>query len=342
MKYLRFLLVPISIVYAIIIACKNLCYQLGIFEAYQIPKKSIVVGNLSMGGTGKSPMVSYLVEKFKDKFKINTLSRGYGRKTKGFILLNESDEAEQVGDEPLMYKKKFKNEIEVAVCEARKEGIERLLNLNNPDLFILDDAFQHRKVKAGFSILLSDYSALYCDDFILPVGNLREFKSGVIRADTVVVTKCPENLTVKQKEKIASELDLDGQKLYFSSIGYDKLRPFKKHTESVIENILLVSGIANPTPLIDYLAKSYTVSVMKFPDHHNYNMEDIANIHKKFDTFAHDKKAIVTTEKDFVRLSSKDLSKLTCNYPWYYQPITIKIDQEEEFLKQIKTYVRKV
>jgi tetraacyldisaccharide 4'-kinase len=342
LKYLRFLLFPISMIYAIIIAIKNLCYRLGFFKAYEIPKKSIVVGNLSMGGTGKSPMVSLLINKLRGEHKITILSRGYGRKSKGFILLNDFDLAQRVGDEPLMYKKKFKDDIQVAVCENRKEGIEKLLKIDQQELFILDDAFQHRKVKAGFSILLTDYSALYCHDFILPVGNLREFKSGVDRANVVVVSKCPEKLSEEQKNKIASELDLIRPKLFFSSIKYDSLQAFGEKQEKLIENVLLVSGIANPRPLADYLSKSYNVSVVNFMDHHNYNIDDIANIHKKFDTFALDKKAIITTEKDFVRLSSNELSKLTCNYPWYYQPITFEIDQEEEFLKLIKTYVRKV
>lgn len=295
-----------------------------------------------MGGTGKSPMVSFLIEHLKDEFRVNTLSRGYGRKTKGFVLLNEQNEVDLVGDEPLMYKKKFKDEIQVAVCEDRKTGIEGLLKLNDPDVFVLDDAFQHRKVQAGLSILLTDYSALYSDDFILPVGNLREFKSGVNRAEVVVVTKCPLDLSEQLKKNIREKLRLNKQELYFSNIQYGELKSFTENKETQIENVLLVTGIANPKPLEEFLSKGYNVSVLKFPDHHNYNVDDIDRIHKKFDIFASDKKVIVTTEKDFVRFSSTEILRLTENYPWYYQPITIKLDQEEEFIKRIKTYVRKV
>ena len=302
-----------------------------------------------MGGTGKSPMVSFLTENLKFEFKINILSRGYGRKTKGYFLLNELDKSEFVGDEPLMYKKKFKNDVEVAVCESRKEGIIKLLKQNKQDVFILDDAFQHRKVKAGFSILLSDYSYPFYDDFIIPVGNLREFKSATKRATVLVYTKCPSNLNQTEKKGMIEKSGMNSNFIYFSEIDYKNLIPFNqqnfqlKNTEkNEIKNILLVTGIANPKPLENYLALNYNVTVINFSDHHNYNLNDIANIHKKFDIFAKEKKAIVTTEKDFVRISSPEFSDSISKYPWFYQEITIKIDREEEFLKQIKEYVRTV
>lgn len=349
LKFLRFFLFPISIIYAIVILFKNFAYKFGCFKPYLIPKKAIVVGNLTMGGTGKSPMVSFLTENLKAEFKINILSRGYGRKTKGYFLLKESNNSENVGDEPLMYKKKYKNEIEVAVCESRTEGIKRLLKDQTQDLFILDDAFQHRKVKAGFSILLSDYSYPFYDDFILPVGNLREFKSATSRAKILVYTKCPPSLTQNEKKVMIKKSGMKSNFIYFSEIDYKNLIPFNKQNfqlknteENEIKNVLLVTGIANPKPLENYLALNYNVTVIKFSDHHNYNLNDIANIHKKFDIFAREKKAIITTEKDFVRISCPEFSDSISEYPWFYQEITIKIDREEEFLKQINNYVRTI
>jgi tetraacyldisaccharide 4'-kinase len=340
LKILRFLLFPLAIVYSLVIATKNLLYKYGFKKAFIIPKKSIVVGNLSMGGTGKSPLVAYLTQNLKNDFKINILSRGYGRKTKGFILLNEKSVSQQVGDEPLMYKNKFKNEVEIAVSESRKNGIIELLKINNPDLFILDDAFQHRKVKAGLNILLSDYNSPFFNDYILPMGNLREFCSGKNRADILIFTKCPKELTEYQKNEYIQKSNFHN--VYFSSINYGEIISFFNHSFDNVENVLLVTGIANSKPLEEHLSSKFNVTTLNFKDHHNFNANDIITIHKKFDIFANDKKRIITTEKDFIRLFFSSNQKLLVNYPWFYQTITFEIDREDEFLKQINKYVRTI
>ena len=321
---------------------RNYLYDSGIWKSYKIPIQSICVGNLSLGGTGKSPLVAYLIEKLKENSEVQILSRGYGRKTKGFVEVELSSEANQVGDEPLMYKKRFGNEIQVSVCESRKEGIETILAKRKPDLLILDDAFQHRKVKAGFSIVVSDYSNLFYKDYIFPVGNLRESKSGLIRSDLLLISKCPENLSQEHKNEIQKNINFDADNIFYSTIKYCELESFFHAKSEEIKNILLVTGIAKPMPLKHYLERNYNVELMQFPDHHQFSLADIEKIHKKFDIFADDKKAIVTSEKDYMRLVAPEFSVFISEKPWYYQAISIQVDRENEFLNKIKKYVRTI
>lgn len=341
MKYLRLLLFPFGFLYGIVTAMRNLLYDWGIKKTYVIPVKSICVGNLSVGGTGKTPHVAYLAALLQDEYKVQILSRGYGRKTRGFILLNEHSTSETVGDEPLFYYRNFPN-VTVAVCESRKEGIEKLLQIAKPDVILLDDAFQHRAVKAGFNILLTDYSHPYYSDWMLPAGNLREWTFGKKRADVVVVTKCPENIDEKVKLQMQQKLGFDNSSVYFSGIRYGALLPFHASAETNFSNILLVTGIANPAPLEKHLQTRFQVELMRFPDHHAFTLEDIQKVHKKFDTFASENKAIVTTEKDFMRLRDAAFSDETSKRPWFYQQITIAVDREKELETVIKNYVRAI
>lgn len=339
MEILRVFLLPLSLIYGFITFLRNKLYDSGIFKSYKIPKKSICIGNLSTGGTGKTPHVAYLAEYFKDKIETAILSRGYGRNTKGFILLNENHTSQQVGDEPLFYKILFKNQIHVAVCEDRATGIQALQKqFPENEMILLDDAFQHRKVQAGFSILLTNFNSPFSKDFVLPAGNLREWKSGRKRADCLIITKCPSNQTESQKIQFAKELKVNRDELFFSSIKYGSLKSLGNKLDSP-ESVLLVTGIANPEPLKDFLSKTFNVEHLKFKDHHQFNEQDIQQIHQKFDTFTDDKKILVTTEKDFMRLKDKlsksDLEK----YPWYFQPITVEIDEEEKFKELINSYV---
>lgn len=342
MQYLRFFFFPFAAVYRLITGFRNFLYDRGIFKSYHIPMKSICIGNLSLGGTGKSPLVAFLTAKLTAEFRIQILSRGYGRKTSGFFLLNAQSDHEQVGDEPMMYYQKFQPEIDVAVCESRTEGVKQLMKHRKGDLLLLDDAFQHRKVKAGFSILVSDFSKPFYNDFIVPVGRLREGRNGKKRADLLLISKCPEHITSDQKQEIIQKTGFQIDRVFFSSIAYTGLHSFSRTKEPNIKNVLLVTGIANPKPLIDYLSGTYRVEVVVFKDHHNYNQADIVNIHKKFDTFATDNKAIITSEKDFVRLVAPKFSSLIAEKPWYYQEISIRLDREEAFLEKIKEYVRKI
>ncbi len=342
MKNFRLLLLPFSFLYGVITAVRNLLFNLKIKEVYEIPVKSICVGNLSAGGTGKTPHVAYITELLNPYNEIQILSRGYGRKTKGYFLLDENSTAENVGDEPLFYHKQFNN-ADVAVCESRKTGVENLLKLKENQIIILDDAFQHRAVKAGLNILITDFNQPYFNDWMLPAGNLREWVSGRKRADIVIVSKCKWNLNQETKTLYKQKLKFNPDSIYFSTIQYGELLSFDSNSVlSTAKKLLLVTGIANPLPLLEHLKEKYEVELIQFPDHHAFSMDDIHKIHKKFDTFASENKAIVTTEKDFMRLQSQNFKTVIDQKPWFYQKITVKLDRELEFKTEINNYVRAI
>jgi len=341
MKKLRLLLFPFGFLYGIITAVRNLLYDRGIKKTYHIPVKSICVGNLSVGGTGKTPHVAYLAAMLSPASDTAILSRGYGRKTTGYILLDDTSTSGQVGDEPLFYYSNFKSRVRVAVCESRQKGTENLLSTGATDVLLLDDAFQHRAVSAGLNILLTDYSHPYYSDLMLPAGNLREWASGRKRADIVIVTKCPP-LDENRKHTTRKRLKFAPEHIYFSEIVYGALVPFRPAQQEPMENVLLVTGIANPEPLEKHLRKQFHVELMKFPDHHVFTLEDIQQIHKKFDTFAGGRKAIITTEKDYMRLLELENSSGMHEFPWFYQSITVRIDREKDFKAEIDNYVRAI
>lgn len=340
MNSMRLILFPFGILYGCVTAFRNWLFDRGLKESYIIPGKSICIGNLSVGGTGKTPHVAYLTQLLQSEFSIQILSRGYGRTSRGFLEVHPNSNAQDVGDEPLFYATHFPK-VRVAVCESRKVGIENLRSIEIPDVLLLDDAFQHRAVKAGMNILLTQFDHPYFSDFMLPAGNLREWKSGKSRADIVIVTKCPSTLSTETKESYMKRLKFDPKSVYFSSIVYGEMIPF--HTnESSIKSVLLVTGIANPAHLKTHLEKNYAVEMMQFPDHHDFTLEDIQKIHKKFDTFASKNKVIVTTEKDFMRLKKNEFNTLIQQKPWFYQSISVQIDRESEFNERIQNYVRTV
>ena len=342
MRKLRVLLLPFSWIYWITVAIRNCLFTIGFKKSIEIPKKSICVGNLSVGGTGKTPHVDLLVEHFIEQgIKTSTLSRGYGRYTKGLREVFKSDIANYAGDEPLFYKCKYDEKINVVVVEKRLEGVH-FISTKYPEnqLIILDDAFQHRRVKAGLNIIITEYNHRFTKDFILPVGDLRESKSSVKRADIIIVSKSPE-LSTSEQSAIRSEFNFDPNKIFFSSITYEQLKPFNDIQEGVIKNVLLVTGIGNPTPLIQYLEKHYSVTHLKFKDHHLFTQHDIKNIHEKFDTFASGNKIIITTEKDYMRL--RNLKWLNGdNDNWYYQPIKTEINERQKFNILIDNYVNEI
>lgn len=340
MIFRQILFFPLSLIWFGITEIRNHFFDRGFISSYQIPKKSICIGNLSVGGTGKTPMTSYLAELFYSEKKVQILSRGYGRKSKGFMLVSNSETTENVGDEPLYYKLKFKNNVQVAVCENRKAGIEQI-GIENFDLLLLDDAYQHRHVKAGFTILLTSYSSLFVNDFLLPSGNLRESRKNANRADCIVITKCPNDLSNDIKKTIKTKFSQFDKPIFYGHIRYQEFIGFGKPLKS-IEKIILVSGIANPKPLVDYLQKSYWLELIQFPDHHQFTKSEIDEIHRKIDTFANDKTAILTTEKDFARLHDKINSWRLNEYPWHYIPIQMEIEDEEEFKSLINNYVRAI
>lgn len=304
MNLLRKILFPFSILYGLITSFRNFLYDKEIFKSYSFDLPIIAVGNLSVGGTGKTPQIEYLIRLLSNKYKVATLSRGYKRKSEGFVLADENANATILGDEPFQFYQKFPK-VQVAVDANRKNGIEQLLNQNTkPEIILLDDAFQHRKVKAGFYILLTAYNDLYADDYILPTGNLRESRTGAKRANIVVVTKCPANLSLDEQKSIKSKLKLSqNQELYFTYIDYDSsiFSEEKQLQVSDIKNVdkLLLAGIAKPEPFFNHLKKEND-EVLVFPDHHHFSEKDILEIKKKAQN-----NIIITTEKDYVRLKGQ-------------------------------------
>ena len=333
MNILRKILYPFAVLYGFITSFRNFLFDKGILKSHSFDLPIIAVGNLSVGGTGKTPQIEYLIRLLSPTNKIATLSRGYKRKSGGFILADASSNAEILGDEPFQFYQKFPN-ILVAVDANRKNGIEQLIQISQPDIILLDDAFQHRKVKAGFYILLTAYNDLYANDFILPTGNLRESRSGAERANIVVVTKCPQNLSDKEKNDIERKLQLESlQKLFFTSIAYDEFI-FSEESQISVSEIknsekLLLAGIAKPEPFFDYLKNEKDV-VLTYPDHHHFSEKDIAEIKEKSKG-----KIIITTEKDFVRLKGT-LPKEQL----FYLPIKSEFLQNQEvFNETIFNYV---
>lgn len=347
MKWYEYLLFPFSLLYGTVMAIRNWCFSKGIFSVYSIEKKSIVIGNLSVGGTGKSPHVLYLANVLKSTKNVATLSRGYGRKTKGYRNVNTDSTAEEVGDEPLMFKKRLGDEVVVAVDEKRARTTVVFDETPSIDVVLLDDAYQHRAVKAGFSILLTDFQKPYYKDYVLPAGRLREFRCGKKRADCLIVTKSPETLTSDEKYSIAKKLKFNIHsdnyldKVFFSHIVYGDLYPFGKEIQSA-SKVLLVTGIANPKPLENYLKRFYQVESLVFPDHHNFTRVELSEIHAKFDIFDVGSTMLVTTEKDFVRISPLLTEQEKGEYPWFYQAIDVKLDRELEFNELINNYVRTI
>ena len=304
MVFLRKLLFPFAVLYGLIAQFRNYLYDAGLLKSHRFDIPVIAVGNLSVGGTGKTPMIEYLIALLSDNYRLATLSRGYKRNTSGFILADQNDSADTIGDEPFQFHLKFPL-IDVAVDTSRSNGINQLLSKPiKPQVILLDDAFQHRKVKAGFYILLTSYDDLYCDDLMLPTGNLRELRSGASRADVIIVTKCPPDLTEKKQNKIRRRLKpLEHQELFFSFIKYDEWVYSENHKIRVDfvedEPKVLLAGIAKPRPFFSYLRGDQDI-MMKFRDHHHFSEADILDILQKAGN-----RKIITTEKDFVRLKGK-------------------------------------
>ena len=349
---------PVTIWYAVGVAFRNLSYRLKIRKSTQPEIPTIGIGNLRVGGTGKTPHTEYLIRLFERgkelstfNFQLSTylLSRGYGRKTKGFLLADESSTAADIGDEPLMMHRKFPD-LTVAVCEDRLEGLHQIkhltLNTNSLTLnsiVLLDDCYQHRRVKPGLTILLTEYSDLYVDDHILPFGNLREFRSGSRRADIIVVTKCPPLLSKQKRQKIINKLHpttqafkhSNTQTIYFSYIDYSSPLPLFNSQFSILNfqfsTLLLVSGIANPEPLKRHLERHSTVTHLSFPDHHKFSRLDCELIVKKFNNIKADNKAIVTTEKDAMRFIDSPHRHLFDDIPFFYVPIEVKFFDQNDF-----------
>lgn len=308
LKSFRYILFPFSIIYGFIIWLRNKLFDKNILRSATFNFPLICVGNLAVGGTGKTPMAEYLVRLLRNKYTVATLSRGYKRKTKGFAIADDHTTAVDIGDEPMQLHKKFP-EITVAVAEERVVGIPQLLHEKpGTRVIILDDAFQHREVRAGLNILLTEYEDIYTRDFILPAGNLRDVKSSSKRANIIIVTKCKSHLNEEERLSIIEELNpLPHQQVYFTKIEYAS--PYHLFTKEArfIEhdcNMLLVCGIANPKPLKETLTNyTDTYEMILFSDHHIFSIDDLAEIKKQFSKIESSNKIILTTEKDGVRLA---------------------------------------
>ena len=345
MNIMKILLLPVALLYGIVVACRNWLYDAGILPSAEFNTSIIVIGNLSVGGTGKSPMTEYLVRLLKDNFPVATLSRGYKRHTTGFFIADKDSNSHQIGDEPLQFKKKFP-EIIVSVDENRKQGIEKLL-AQFPELkvILLDDAFQHRRVKPGLSILLTDYGQLFYDDFLLPAGTLREWRAGKKRADIIIATKCPDHLTPVEKriihKKIAPEAH---QQVLFSHIKYSKPVALFPHTKELEgkPDVVLITGVSKPLPLEDHLQKkANTIIPLRYPDHHEYTLVEATQLVETFHKISSSNKVIITTEKDAMRLDKPGLVEVLHKLPMYYIPIETTFDEKEkaEFNQLIIDYV---
>lgn len=324
LKPLRMLLFPFSLLYWLAVFLRNKLYDANLLKSAKFNIPIVCVGNIAAGGTGKSPMVEWILRQFDKELKLATLSRGYKRKTRGYALANETTTALEIGDEPMQFHLKFP-EVSVAVGEERVVAVPLLLH-DRPDtqLIVLDDAFQHRSIQAGLNIVLTDYSNLYTRDWYLPTGDLRDEKRSAARADIIVVTKCPLNLSGEDADKIRHELNpVADQQVFFAGIQYGTpyqlVERLEKRLEAAME-VLLVTGIANPKPLKRYLSNQVSsYEQLAFSDHHIFTIDDVKEIQRKFNQLAGDQKIILTTEKDAVRLIK--FQQELKDWPIYVLPI---------------------
>ncbi|MCH5228919.1 MAG: tetraacyldisaccharide 4'-kinase [Muribaculaceae bacterium] len=355
-KILTGLLTPASWLYGTVAGVRNWMFEQKILKSVEYDVPVIGVGNLTVGGTGKTPHVEYIVSHLAVGYKVAVLSRGYKRKTKGFVLANAKSTPSSIGDEPYQIYQKFNGRVIVAACESRRKGIEELLKLfPDLDVIVLDDSFQHRWVKPKISILLTDYSRPFYKDKLLPLGRLRESPRQVNRADMVIVTKCPENLQPISYRIASKDLDLmKFQKLFFSRYDYGELKPvfvddapydvsLYEFTEK--DAVMLLTGIAHPRYFVRYFRQyPFKVKVDHYPDHHDFSKRDIQDIEKKFRKLAGEHKIIVTTEKDAVRLMHnpyfpKELKPFT-----FYLPVNVRMVKgvdDHDLIEEIKNQIQK-
>ena len=330
MSVLRFFIFPLSIIFKLITDFRNKLYDCNFLKSEKINVPVISVGNLSTGGTGKTPIVDFIIDHLKKDYDISVLSRGYNRKSKGFIEIKSSDNPTHVGDEPFLLKSNHL-EVPVFVCEDRVEGAKKIISQNNTNLILLDDAFQHRKISRNLDIVLTDYNDLFYKDYLLPYGNLRESRKNINRADIIIVTKCPSDFKKLNIDKIKNQINPKKiQSLFFSKIKYsDILYGLKEVSiESIINSKLtLVTGIANPKPLKEYLLKNnVTFNHLEYADHYNYSRKDVNKI-----LVNSINNIILTTKKDYFKLSKFEINNL------FY--IDIKIEflvGKQEFFRLLK------
>lgn len=345
LKSFRILLLPFALLFGVVVAIRNWLYDKNILKSSSFGLPLICVGNLSVGGTGKSPMVEYLVLHLKTQFKVATLSRGYKRKTKGYALANAQTTAIEIGDEPLQFYKKFPD-VPIAIGEERLVAIPQLLH-DRPDteVIILDDAFQHRAVKAGLNILLTDCGNLFTRDFYLPTGDLRDARSSYQRAQIIIVTKCRSDMPLQEKEALIKEIGpKKGQAIFFTTIAYGAPYHITRHRFGHLHEhteVLLITGIANPRPLKTFLENRVQVyHMMHYNDHHIFTVDDWRDIKKRFNNMDAEQKLILTTEKDAMRLLK--FSGEIDGLPFYVIPIEHQFlfGEEPQFLQTVIRFIQ--
>ncbi len=346
---IKILLSPFSLLYGLGVSLRNLFYRTGLLRSVSFNIPVISVGNLSVGGAGKTPHIEYIIRLLKDYINVATLSRGYGRKTQGFMVVDPRMNAEQAGDEPLQFKRKYP-EILVGVAESRALAIPRLL-MEDPEaqVVLLDDAFQHRAVQPGLNILLTDYGNLFTRDYLLPAGRLREWRNAYRRADFMVVTKCPATLDPQEKEALVRELKpLPHQKVYFSYYEYGTpYYLFNPRVPAPLQedrDVLLVSAIARADYLKDYVSEhSHAVYTLEYEDHHFFDDGDMSDIKKAFGNIAADgrQKMILTTEKDAVRLEMHRNFLIEHQLPVFVIPVQVQFhfDDKSQFDQNIRDFL---
>ena len=346
LKHLKVLLYPFSLLYGLVMWVRNRLYDNNVLTAVEFDLPVIAVGNLSVGGTGKTPHVEYLIKLLKDNHQVATLSRGYNRRTRGYLLADAASTASQLGDEPMQFHQKFP-EIAVCVGEERMLAIPQLLG-ERPDtqVILLDDAFQHRSVKPGQNILITEYGRRFTKDHVVPFGRLREDRKGYERANCIIVSKCPPQLSATEKAAIRQEINpLPHQQLFFTSLTYGDLydmfgsTPVEANADTTI---LLVCGIARPEPLLQRLKESYkNVFLLSFPDHYYYSVPDLEKMHRELENLPGTNKLVVTTEKDAVRLQLLADQLRPMNLPIAVMPVEISFlfGEGDSFNNYIFTYV---
>ena len=348
MEILRLFLLPFAFLYGMGVRLRNLFFDWGLLRQQKFPFPVISVGNLTTGGTGKTPHIEYLIRLLSPDYKIATLSRGYGRKTRGFFKGKPDDNALRMGDEPMQYIRKFSG-ISVFVDEKRRRGIRQILkDESDVEVVLLDDAFQHRYVRPGLSIILTDYLKPYPDNYLLPAGSLREPVSGAKRADIIVVTKSPKVLSpITRRSMMAALKPVGNQNVYFSFIRYGEIIPLwdslpKPEPDHKYSTILLFAGIANVYPIQEYLSDlCFELITIPFSDHYHYKSSDLDRINKNFSDLYSRNKLLITTEKDVMRLLVPGLDKQVRGMPIHYLPIEVRFHKQDRqaFDEQIKKYV---
>ncbi len=336
----------LSLIYGSVLWLRNKFFDIGWLTEKKYALPVISIGNITVGGTGKTPMTEYVINLLKGRFSVAVLSRGYKRKTKGFILAESKSTVVDIGDEPLQILSKFPG-VTVAVAEKRTEGIEQLLKIKSPDVIVLDDAFQHRYVKPGLSVLLIDYNRPLWEDYPFPAGRLREPASGKKRADIIVVSKCPTPMTAEDRERMIKKLEpCNGQQVFFTSVSYSSPVNYAGREDEFDKNIrvLALAGIARPEMFFDHISEKYRMDgKLIFPDHHSFSTSDCRDIERAFNALGKGEKAVVCTEKDFMRLKNSEcLSAEIKSHIWYIPiKVTFIFDEEKKFNQLIYSYVEK-